>query len=82
MLHIIMWKLCELKVLKLSQNLHVNMEGFHRDSHIYVQYKSVICFISFQICDTYYGTRLWTQIIISVTGYYWLSVFFSSFYHV
>ena len=35
MLHSTMYKWCGFKVLKISQNLHANMKGFRRASHLY-----------------------------------------------
>ena len=32
---LIITELLDLKVWKIGQNLHANMEGFHEDSHIY-----------------------------------------------
>ena len=36
MLHSIVSKLCDLKLLKICQNLHANMEGLRRASHKYL----------------------------------------------
>ena len=32
---VVMRKLCKFEVLKLGQNLHADMEGFHRASHVF-----------------------------------------------
>ena len=50
MLQIIIQKLCKFKVLKLGQNLHANMEGFRRASHIlavYIAAKDVLAVLHY-----------------------------------
>ena len=71
MVHSFVLKLCDFKVLKIGQNLHANMEGFRRASHIYAidpYFILILIFYYYSVTsntDNYYCDHHYSYIVSS-----------------